>query len=113
MAGYARRISGEADERQSVALDRLGRLSDANELLFQLHQVAQTLPASLDLDEVLDATIEQLRELFDFDAAAILLLEETDGRWHTARRDGRRPPARSPRTSSRRRWPGASGSAAW
>ena len=70
VAGYARRISGEADQRQILALDRLGRLSDANALLFQLHQVTQTLPASLDLDEVLDTTMEQLRELFDFDAVA-------------------------------------------
>src|SRR3546814_2564273 len=50
VAGYARRISGEADERQVIAMDRLGRLADANTLLYQLHQVTQTLPASLDLD---------------------------------------------------------------
>ncbi len=94
VAGYARRISGEADQRQSLALDRLGRLSDANALLFQLHQVTQSLPASLDLDEVLDATVTQLGDLFDYDAMAILLLEDTDGRWHTVRREGTRPPAR-------------------
>ena len=34
VAGYARRISGEADQRQILALDRLGRLADANALLF-------------------------------------------------------------------------------
>ena len=32
------------------------RLADANALLFALHRVAQTLPGSLDLDEVLDST---------------------------------------------------------
>jgi signal transduction histidine kinase len=94
VAGYARRISGEADRRQILALDRLGRLSDANELLYQLHQVTQTLPASLDLDEVLDATVEQLKELFEHDAAAVLLFDDTDLRWHTVRREGTRPPAR-------------------
>jgi signal transduction histidine kinase len=93
VAGYARRISGEADERQILAMDRLGRLSDANALLYQLHQVTQTLPASLDLDEVLDATMEQLKELFEFDAAALLVLDDTDQRWHTLRREGTRPPA--------------------
>lgn len=93
VAGYARRVSGEADERQILALDRLGRLSDANELLFQLHQVTQTLPASLDLDEVLDATIDQVKELFEPDAAALLVLDDTDQRWHTLRREGTRPPA--------------------
>jgi signal transduction histidine kinase len=93
VAGYARRISGEADRRQILALDRLGRLSDANALLFQLHQVTQTLPASLDLDEVLDTTVAQMRELFDLDSLAILLFEDTDQRWHTVRREGGRPPA--------------------
>lgn len=92
VTGYARRISGEADVRQSLALDRLGRLSDANALLFQLHQVTQTLPASLDLDEVLDATLTQLTELFDARAVAVLLYEDTDRRWHTVRREGSRPP---------------------
>ena len=93
VAGYTRRISGEADQRQSLAMDRLGRLADANALLFQLHQVTQTLPASLDLDEVLDATLTQLTDLFDFDALAILLYEESDRRWHVVRREGSRPPA--------------------
>jgi signal transduction histidine kinase len=94
VAGYARRISGEADERQILAMDRLGRLADANTLLYQLHQVTQTLPASLDLDEVLDATMGQLKELFEFDAVAILVLDETDDRWQTLRREGTRPPSK-------------------
>jgi signal transduction histidine kinase len=92
VAGYARRISGEADRRQILAMDRLGRLSDANALLYQLHQVTQTLPASLDLDEVLDTTMAQLRELFEFDAVTLLVLDDTDLRWHTLRREGTRPP---------------------
>jgi signal transduction histidine kinase len=88
VAAYARRILFEADERRAAAVDRLGRLSDANVLLFQLHQVAQSLPASLDLTEALDATVEQLRSLFDATAGAILLHEPTDGSWSTARRFG-------------------------
>jgi signal transduction histidine kinase len=88
VAGYARRISGEADERRIATLDRLGRLSDANVLLFQLHQVTQTLPASLDLTDVLDVTVEQLRALFDAHGIAILLHEESDDTWSTARRHG-------------------------
>jgi signal transduction histidine kinase len=94
VAGFARRISGEADERRVQALDRLGRLNDANVLLFQLHQVTQTLPASLDLDEVLDTTLDQVRDLFDAASVALLLRDEADGTWHTARRLGG-PPGRS------------------
>jgi signal transduction histidine kinase len=94
VAGFARRISGEADERRVQALDRLGRLNDANVLLFQLHQVTQTLPASLDLEEVLDTTLDQVRDLFDASAVALLLHDDAEHRWHTARRLGG-PPARS------------------
>ncbi|MCB1003403.1 MAG: GAF domain-containing sensor histidine kinase [Acidimicrobiales bacterium] len=97
VAGYARRISGEADRQHSVALDRLGRLADANALLFSLHRVTQTLPASFDLDEVLDTTVTRLRGLFDYDAAVILLLDDTDSSmWLVARRDGTRLPERIP-----------------
>ncbi len=97
VAGYARRISGEADRQHSVALDRLGRLADANALLFSLHRVTQTLPASFDLDEVLDNTVTRLRGLFDYDAAVILLLDDTDASvWTVARRDGTRLPERLP-----------------
>jgi signal transduction histidine kinase len=99
VAGYARRISGEAEQRQSAALDRVGRLSDANTLLYQLHQVTQTLPASLDLDEVLDVTCGQLSDLFDYDSMAIVLHDDTDDRWHTVRREGGRPPAVMPAAS--------------
>ena len=88
VAGYGRRISGEADRQHSVALERLGRLADANTLLFSLHRVAQTLPASFDLDEVLDTTLSRVRDLFDSDAVAILLLDDTDSHWTVLRRHG-------------------------
>jgi signal transduction histidine kinase len=94
VAGFARRISGEADRQQTLALDRLGRLADANALLFSLHRVAQSLPASLDLDECLDSTMGRLRDLFEFTAAAVLLLDDADRGWVVARREGTRLPAR-------------------
>ncbi len=94
IAGYARRISGEADRQHSLALDRLGRLADANALLFSLHRVTQTLPASLDLNDVLDTTVNRLRGLFEFDFAAILVFDDTDGAWQMIRTDGARFPPR-------------------
>lgn len=102
MAGYARRILGEARTTESVAMTRVAKLTDANRLLTSLHTVAQVLPASLDLDEVLDSTIVRMRSLFDYDAAVLLLLDETDGSWKVARWDGHRlaeslEPTRLPR----------------
>jgi signal transduction histidine kinase len=94
IAGYARRISGEADRQHTLALDRLGRLADAHALLFSLHRVTQMLPASLDLDDVLDTTVGRLRGLFDFDFGAVLVYDDTAGDWQLVRRDGTRLPAR-------------------
>ncbi len=90
MAGYARRILGEARTSQTLAMSRVANLTDANRLLTSLHTVAQALPASLDLDEVLDSTIVRLRSLFSYEAAVLLLLDETDGSWQVARWDGHR-----------------------
>ncbi len=86
VAGYGRRISGEATRRHSIALERMNRLTDANALLFNLHRIAQTLPASLNQSEVFDSTISRLRTLVTFDAAAILTIDESDGTWMVSRR---------------------------
>jgi signal transduction histidine kinase len=94
IAGYARRILGESELERTRNLSRIGQLADANALLFSLHRVAQSLPASLDTDEVLDATMGRLRDLFEFDGAALLLLDDTDGSWLVARRDRIRLPGR-------------------
>lgn len=94
VAGYGRRVSGEADRERNLALDRLSRLADANALLYSLHRVAQTLPASLDMSEVLDSTVARLRGLIDFDSLIILLFDDTDGHWQVIRQEGCHLPAR-------------------
>ncbi|HLU41722.1 MAG TPA: GAF domain-containing sensor histidine kinase [Microthrixaceae bacterium] len=94
IAGYARRISGEADRERELAMDRLGRLADANTLLFSLHRVTQTLPASLDLGEVLDSTLNRMKSLVSYDSIAILLFDETDGHWDVVRHHGLQVPSR-------------------
>ena len=85
VAGYTRRISGEATRRHSLALDRVARLADANALLANLHRVAQTLPASLDQGDVLDSTLSRLRGLVAHDSVVILTWEEPNGGWRVAR----------------------------
>jgi signal transduction histidine kinase len=88
VAGYGRRVSGEADRERDLALDRLSRLADANALLYSLHRVAQTLPQSLDMNDVLESTVGRLRGLIDFDALVILLFDDTDGHWAVVRKEG-------------------------
>jgi len=88
ISGFARRISGEADRERDLAVNRLGQLSDANELLYSLHRVTQTLPASLDMADVLDSTLNRIKTLVSFDSAAVMLFDETDGQWEVVRHQG-------------------------
>ena len=92
IAGYARWLSREAEERHSEAMDQVGRLTEANLLLASLHEVAQDLPASLDLEHVLDATVARLRSFWDLSTVAVLVPDETSERWIVARQEGARLP---------------------
>lgn len=88
IAAWGRRISGEADRERDLAFDRVSRLADANTLLYSLHRIAQTLPASLDMNDVLDSTVLRLRGLIDFDTLVVLLFDDTDAHWQVVRREG-------------------------
>lgn len=88
LAGYARRLFGEAREQHTATLDRMSQLSEANELLVSLHRVAQSLPASLDLQQVLASTVTRLRSLIDCDVAAVLLHDDATGTWTVAASEG-------------------------
>ena len=94
IAGQTRRITGEAGRQRSLAMNRMERLTDANSLLYSLHRVAQTLPASLDLSDVLDTTMGRLRSLFDYDTMALLVFDETDASWQVMRSEGTSLPLR-------------------
>lgn len=94
VAGYARRFSIEVAERHSRDLDRLDRLAQANALLHSLHDVAQALPASLDLDEALDSIVARMRTFYDLTTIAVLLPEETGSGWIVGRSQGVRLAAR-------------------
>ena len=94
IAGQTRRITGEAGRQRSLAVNRMERLTDANSLLYSLHRVAQTLPASLDLNDVLDTTMGRMRSLFDYDSMALLVFDETDASWQVMRSDGTSMPLR-------------------
>ncbi len=90
VAGYARNLFGLAERRHNETLDRLAELAEANELLVSLHRVAQLLPASLNLDTVLTATVSRLRSMIPSDVTAVLVRDETTGRWMVAAGEGTR-----------------------
>jgi signal transduction histidine kinase len=92
VAGYASRLFGEVTARHTLAVEKMSRLAEANTLLFSLHRVAQMLPASLDLDDVLSSTLARLRDLIEFDTAALLLWDVSTSTWLLGKADGVRPP---------------------
>lgn len=90
LAGYARRLFGEAERRHSQALDRMTELMEANDLLVSLHRVAQQLPASLNLDAALASTVSRLKTDIESDVAAVLLRDDATGRWVVVAAEGTR-----------------------
>lgn len=93
VAGYGRRIFGQAEQRTVTALSRLSQLTQANTLLQQLNAVAQALPASLDLRETVASTVEQIRTLLHPDAIAVFLWDSTLQMWSVGGVEGARMPS--------------------
>jgi signal transduction histidine kinase len=93
VAGYARRLFLEGEERQEAFASRMTGLTEANELLSQLARVTQALPSSLDLGDTLAAAMGHLRQLFDFTGASILVLNPATGTWRAEAAAGLPAPA--------------------
>ncbi|MCU1392160.1 MAG: putative signal transduction histidine kinase [Ilumatobacteraceae bacterium] len=89
--GVSFRAAQRSASERLVALDRVGRLAEANALLFSLQRVAHTLPASLDLEDVLDSTVARVRSLIDHDTLTILLRTELPDVFETIRATGSPP----------------------
>jgi signal transduction histidine kinase len=76
-SGLAHRSALDSARQQRLAQDRVSMLAEANSLLFALQRIAQTLPASLDLDEVLDSTVSRVDGLMDSDLVVIMLFDRS------------------------------------
>jgi signal transduction histidine kinase len=94
LGAFTRRLVNELGLHQEAAWDQVTRLATANELLVALHGVAQTLPASLDLHEVIDSTRTRLRSLFQFGSLAFFVRDDTSDDWNVEFAEGVRLPGR-------------------
>ena len=77
VSGFVQRSTVDVARRQRHTQERLASLTEANALLFELQRVALSMPSSLDLDEVLDSTVERIQTLISADAVAVMLLDHT------------------------------------
>lgn len=76
----------EIEQRRKALAAQRDKLAETNQLLELLTDLARTLPSSLDLNDVLSATREQLVETFAAHRIAIISYE--DGDWAPQFQDG-------------------------
>lgn len=67
----------QLDEERRESARRLATVEDANRLLSALHDVAQALPATLDLDGLVATTLDRLQAVFPCRVSAMLALDST------------------------------------
>ena len=79
-SGLSQRATIDAARQKELALVRVSRLAEANSLLFALQRVAQSMPASLDLDDVVDSTIKRVQSLVPSESISLHLANDTDHR---------------------------------
>ncbi len=72
---YLARFIGRAIQRDQV----FTATEDRSQELAALHKIASTLTSTLQLDEILSGTTDGIRQILNVEAAALLLLDETQG----------------------------------
>jgi signal transduction histidine kinase len=87
-SGLTQRASADAARQQHAALERVNRLAEANSLLFALQRVAQSMPASLDLDDIADTTLKRVRSLVPGDTVSLYLGNDAERRLEVFRNSG-------------------------
>ncbi len=75
--GVAQQRLLQLENRRRLTNERASSLSDTNQLLGALHEVATTLPSSLDLADVLSATRQQLIDSFAADRFLVLAYDDS------------------------------------
>jgi signal transduction histidine kinase len=81
LGAFTRNLIAEIDDQRAAAIDQAAEMATANELLVSLHGLAQTLPASFDLPEVIDSMRQRLRALFRFSTLVVLVRDEAESVW--------------------------------
>jgi signal transduction histidine kinase len=88
LIGFARARLLEAERRRANLAGQLDLLTDTNDLLRILNQLARTLPQSLDLREAMARAREELQRTFDADVVALVAFDEGTGEWTPHITDG-------------------------
>lgn len=68
-------------KEQAAMTNRLDMLSETNEMLSVLNQVARTLPESMDMSEAVHATERELISQFEADTIGLVVRDDATSRW--------------------------------
>ncbi len=93
LGAFTRNLIAEIESHQAAALDQAAEMATANELLVSLHTLAQTLPASFDLREVVDSIRLRLRSVVRFSALVVLVRDDAQSVWTVELAEGVKLPA--------------------
>jgi len=93
LGAFTRNLIAEIEAHQAAAIDQAAEMATANELLVSLHSLAQTLPASFDLREVVDSIRLRLRSVLRFSALVVLVRDDAQSVWTVELAEGVRLPA--------------------
>ena len=81
LAGILHNRLLEAEEKRENLSGRVDLLSEANDLLHLLNQVARTLPESLDMREAMNRTRAEIQRAFGADAIAVVVYDDLNDEW--------------------------------
>lgn len=93
LGAFTRNLIAEIESQQAAAIDQAAEMATANELLVSLHSLAQTLPASFDLGEVVDSMRLRLRSVLRFSSLVVLVRDDAQSVWTVELAEGVRLPA--------------------
>ena len=88
LGAFTRNLVVEMETQRAAAIDQAAQMATANDLLISLHRLAQTLPASFDLGEVVESIRQRLRALFPFTALVVLVPDDDGAIWRTELTEG-------------------------
>ena len=86
--GFGRDRLLENERRRASLAGRVDLLSETNDLLHILNQLARTLPMSLDLREAMSNARDQIRRAFDADVVALAVYDDLTSEWTPHITDG-------------------------
>ena len=94
LGAFTRNLVVEIEAQRAAAVDQATQMATANDLLISLHALAQTLPASFDLGEVVESIRQRVRALFPYTALVVLVPDDAGAGWRAELAEGVRVPSR-------------------